>query len=502
MAEAVTARWHGDNYQARIFWENALNLLLPESCVVEVTFEANGPKAFDDVVVKYDPPVARSGAEKVAAEYHQVKWHVEYGGRFGFEDFVDPAFIGATSVSLLERLRDAKKDAAPGSRFAFLTTYRIRDDDPLAQLVSGTDKSLLLPRLFDGTSHRSKMGRVRKLWREHLQLEDDDALREVLEGFRILEGYRSLEELRLEINFRARAVGLLACNADASDFRFDELARQLKVRQVNALTREGIAELCQSERLYDTATPHRSTKLPIAIHSFLGPASDVNGALPENTLILVDDFAGRYLNADLSWQAHIRPRVEAFLHQAMAKSRALRLALDAHASVAFLAGSVLNLKSGIDVDLVQKGRVGARIWRADDKQAGPSFSTHLREHGSGEDLAVLVSATHDVENQALQYIDKQLPNVGPILSFAPADGPGPKSIAGGAHAADLADQLTRAIRAARLGPDARVHLFCAAPNAFLFFLGQQSQAVAPAIVYEFDFDRKGDKSYQPSFLMD
>ncbi len=51
MVDAVVPRWHGDNYQARIFWENALNLLDPTSCVVEVTFEANGPKAFDDVVV-------------------------------------------------------------------------------------------------------------------------------------------------------------------------------------------------------------------------------------------------------------------------------------------------------------------------------------------------------------------------------------------------------------------------------------------------------------------
>lgn len=29
MVSAVTAQWHGHNYQARIFWENALNLLIP-----------------------------------------------------------------------------------------------------------------------------------------------------------------------------------------------------------------------------------------------------------------------------------------------------------------------------------------------------------------------------------------------------------------------------------------------------------------------------------------
>src|SRR3546814_20563508 len=99
MVDAVTARWHGDNYQARIFWENAFNLLLPHSCVVEVTFEANGPKAFDDVVVKYDPPVARSGPQRVSAEYHPAKRHVQTGGRVGTEAFVDPDFIGRQTAA-------------------------------------------------------------------------------------------------------------------------------------------------------------------------------------------------------------------------------------------------------------------------------------------------------------------------------------------------------------------------------------------------------------------
>jgi hypothetical protein len=187
------------------------------SCVVEVTFEADGPKAFDDVVVRYDPPVARSGPERVAAEYHQVKWHVAYDGRFGFEDFVDPAFIGAKTISLLERLRDAKRGAPVGSRFAFVTTYRVKDGDQLAELISGHDKSLLLERLFDGTTDKSRMGQVRRLWREHLELADDESLRGILEGLRILEGHRSLDELRTNINLRARVVGMLAQSRGSID---------------------------------------------------------------------------------------------------------------------------------------------------------------------------------------------------------------------------------------------------------------------------------------------
>lgn len=502
MAEAVTARWHGDNYQARVFWENALNLFVPNSCVVEVTFEANGPKAFDDIVVKYDPAVARSGSEKVTAEYHQVKWHVEYGGRFGYADFVDPAFIGAQSVSLLERLRDAKKEAPQGARFAFLTTYRVRDDDPLGKLISGTDKTLLLSKLFDGTGDRSRMGKVRKLWREHLGLKSDEELRPIVAGLRVLEGHRSLDELRSEINFRAHAVGLLTCHASDSDFRFDELARQLKVRQINALSRALLEELCRDERLYADVAPQPKAALPIAIRSFLGPAADIVGAADENTLLLTDAFTERYLQAGRDWQDDIRPRVEDFLHDAVRKSSSIRLILDAHASIAFLAGAVLDLKSGTDIDLVQKGRVGTRIWRADEGEEGPPLTEARETIGAGRDIALLLGVTHDVGAQALHYVSAKLPQVGQILRFGPGAQAGQRSVAGGRHAADLADQITRVVRAARQDPDGIVHIFAACPNALLFYLGQQHQGVAPAIVYEFDFDRRGDKTYHPSFLID
>ncbi len=503
MAEAVTARWHGDNYQARVFWENAFNLLMPESCVVEVTFEANGPKSFDDVVVRYDPPVARSGAVRVPADYHQVKWHVEYGGRFGFADFVDPDFIGASSMSLLQRLRDAKSAAPAGSNFTFLTTYRVRDGDPLAVLISGTDRSLLLDRLFDGTrTHRSRMGAVRHLWRTHLGLGSDEELREVLSGLRVVEGHRSLDDLRDEINFRARAVGVLACHRSDSDFRFDELARQLKVRKISALSKELLLEICGSERLLADTAPPASAARPVAIRSFVGAAADLTAALPEDTLVLTDSFTERYLRDDLGWQEDIRPRVEAFLNAAAVRGPRLRLSVDAHASIAFLAGAVLGPKSGCDVTLVQKGRVGAREWRADDRLDGPELDVSTSGSGRGRDLLIAIGATHDVRPAAEAYARRRRLTAGRLLDFRPAHGAGGSTLVGGAHAARLADQVTREIRAARTGPDAVTHIFAACPNALMYFLGQQNRGIAPAIVYEYDFDRKGGRSYQPSFLME
>lgn len=503
MAEAVTARWHGDNYQSRVFWENALNLLDDASCVVEVTFEANEPKAFDDVVVKYDPPVPRSGSERIHADYHQVKYHVDRGGSFGYADFTDPRFIGAQTFSLLERLRDAQNSAGAPSHFTFLTTYRVLQTDPLARLISGNDRTLMLEKLFDGTTDRSRMGKIRKTWREHLKLDDDEELKRILRGFRIVDGHRSLDELRSEINLKAKVVGMLACSQTDSDFRYDELARQLKVRKLNAFTRDLLLQLARDEGLLTEIIAAKAPHLPIAIRSFMGPASDLAGALPENTLMLTGEFRRRYLEDGRSWQADIRPKVEAFLAAAVRCSGKLRLILDAHASIALLAGSVLDVKSGVDVELVQKGRVGARIWRADDGPSGARLTEKVTRLGRGADLAIFLSAAQDVEPQALAYIAKHRLTVGNSLAFALDSGPGQQTITGGAHAAAIAEQVANAVRRTKAeDPDAVVHIFAAVPNSILFYLGQQHQAIAPCIVYEFDFDRRGSKSYQPSFVMD
>ena len=507
MVDAVVPRWHGDNYQSRVFWQNALNLRRPHSCVVEVTFEADGPKSFDDVVVRYDPAVPGSGPGRVTADYHQVKWHTDAAGRFGYADLIDPAFIGAVKVSILERLRDASQATEPTARFSFITVYRIKDGDPLARLVSANDSSILVERLFNGTGDASRMGKVRKLWREHLGI-DDATLRVILSSFRIFEGHRSLDQLRREISITAEAVGLLAMGDDVSDFRFDELARSLKARMLNRLDRASFERLLGDEGLLAPVAPAREDVLEVAVRSFLGPAADACDAGTEDTLLLAGEFRQRYLQERRDWQRDIRPRVEAFLLERMSKARGrpIRLSLDAHASIAFLAGAVMDFKSGADVRLVQKGRpVASRTWRAEDGTSGPALEAGQTAAGIGlgADLVVALSVTHDVATQVSHYVSALLPSAGRIVSFVPAGGPSVSAVAGGGHAATMAEAVAQGIRSARCGdPDRMVHLFAACPNSLLFFLGQHHRTVAPAIVYEFDFDRRGSKSYQPSFVVD
>lgn len=500
MANAVLPIRRGQDYQARIFWYHALRLLDRASGVMEVTFEATAPKGFDDLVVKYESPIPGSGPVRVSADYYQVKWHVHRGGRFGFADLVVPGFIGAKKFSLLRRLADARAGTGPGSRFVFVTTDRIRDGDPLGALVSGEDRSLRVERLFDGSPD---MGQVRELWREHLRLSSDNELRDAVDGFCVQEGY-DLQEMRYLINERAKSLGLAACSDSSSDFRFDELAFELKKRKLNVLTRERLERLCHEEGLYAHPPVAEAAFLPVAIRSFTGPSADIPGATPADTLLLTGEFEGRLLREGRTWQGDIRPRVEGFLRAAVKKSHRQRLILDTHASISFLAGFVLDRKSGVAIELVQKG-AGSQVWRLDEGSdaRGAQFTVAEDCLGPNCEIGVAISLSHSTEDQARAYAVSHLPGVGRLVRFNLPGGPGQQSVAGGAHAFALADQASRTIRAAKSkNPDAVVHVFAAGPNSFLFYLGQLWQGIAPCIVYEFDFDRRGNRTYQPSFVID
>ena len=99
MAHAVVARKHGDDFQARLFWLHAALLLDPRGPVVRVGYEI-GPKAFDDVLVEYDPARAPQDhhGQPVLRDHLQTKWHVK-PGEFTYADLTDPAFTNATSQS-------------------------------------------------------------------------------------------------------------------------------------------------------------------------------------------------------------------------------------------------------------------------------------------------------------------------------------------------------------------------------------------------------------------
>lgn len=222
-------------------------------------------------------------------------------------------------------------------------------------------------------------------------------------------------------------------------------------------------------------------------------------------LDLVPNFADRQIRPEADWRGDLYPALTTFLLDAAKAGERLRLVLDAHLTLSFAAGSVLNIKSGRTIELEQR-TLGKRIWSPDDLPSDPAWSqwTFQRDelNSSGADIVVAVSLTHDVASAVGAYVRGTLPAASQFLSARLSTGPGARSVVCGRHAFDLAEALTAEIKAMRDElPGGRVHLFMAAPGAFSFSLGQRQTAMGSLTLYEYDFEGEHGGSYQPSLSL-
>ena len=100
MARAVSARIQGDDYQLRYFWLQVCRLFQTHTKVATVGYEVADARAFDDVVVSYNPPVNNDRGGVITTDYFQLKFHVSQDDAIRFDSLMDPQFIGATRDSL------------------------------------------------------------------------------------------------------------------------------------------------------------------------------------------------------------------------------------------------------------------------------------------------------------------------------------------------------------------------------------------------------------------
>ena len=506
MANAVIAQNQGHDYQARYFWLNACRLFQPHTKVARVAYELNRIKSFDDVVVTYNTPISDERGDPVEADYYQVKFHVNQAGAFTYEALIDPAFINATSVSLLQKLMAAQRAFAPkgvGSRFIITSPWIIHPDDPLSELVSNQGGELRLQVLFDDTGPNSKMGRIRKLWRKHLNLRSDNELAEVLRPLRI-EQEATLKGLDEKLNLSLQIAGFIPVEAGQLVHPYDDLAKKLLAQGTNEFTREELRRIGERENLWRGQPATVEDSSPIGIRSFMRWAEHMEDET-EVMLDLVRHFDNRHVYDQELWQSTIFPNVKTFLSKYERTARPIRLLLDTHSSVAFAAGYCFEAKSGADVVPVQRVRNGHEVWRPQqrvDPNAYPGLSVtdHLCS-SQGQDVAIAVSATHDTIDDVKEYVSAELPQVRRIIECRVNPYPSQSSIHDGTHALILAQRLAAVIKGrSREERSGALNLFAAAPNALMFFFGQVARGFGRCVLYEYDFDVNAPGAYQPSII--
>lgn len=503
MTKAIAVRREGDAFQARLFWRKAVCLLDPVSPVVRVGFES-GPKGFDDLWVEYmtDRGPADQHGKPIQREHVQCKWHVSIND-YGYTDLVKPEFINATSHSFLRRARDAQTRHAAdgiGARFKLVTNWRIGQSDPLRSLIYQRSRTLRLDDLFGSKTGASATGKIRKLWREHLSI-DDDQLRLLARTLAFETDSTSLDTHRELLDIFLENRGLRRIPVHESSFIYDDLPFQWLSQGRLEFDRQTFRQTCIREGLFSDSVA--KTFVAFGVKSFEHAFDRLEDRCTA-VLNLIPHFNERAIRDQTEWTLSLYPQLKKFLLQAAQASQQIRLALDTHTTLAFAAGSILDIKSGRQVELEQR-TLGRQIWHATDvarDSAWPQWTYELETLDAQQnDVAVAVSLTHDIATDVKAFIVKSLPQVGRLLIARPLSGPGARAVACGQHAFDLAEALAQRVNQERSQAKPPVHLFVAGPNAFTFFMGQRQASIGKVTLYEYDFEGKSSGTYAASLTL-
>ena len=507
MTKSIVPIQQGEDFQADFFWYQAAQLYMPHTKVSRVGFELDAPKSFDDVAVWYDPYDYDEWRNPVHADFYQVKFHVDYSGSVTAESLSDPEFINAKEVSLLQRLLYAKKEQSQNgkqARFILVTNWQILPGDPLSSIISTQNGEFRLDKFF-GKKATSKISALRSTWIQHLGLNNEDELRDIIAAFRIWPGFLTAHNLASQVNDRLAAAGLNPVSVGSLVNPYRSMIRRLLGAGKRVFSADDLRCVCTEENLWKTEQLGSSDSTKLGVRSFMTWAN----RLQDEVQYLVDFtpyFENRYIRDLRLWNDKIKPELNAFLHRNIRSGKGYQIFLETHTSVAFATGYIVGAKVGASIDPVQKTQRGRELWSATKKHQSAiqpcwQFSVESNTHGDG--IIVAVSVTHDVVRDVQEYMNQHGIVPGLVLNARINPEPGQKAMVDGAHAFTAAQQLTTWIRQNRIqnSTNPRMHVFIAAPNGFTFFLGQLSQGLGIFTLYEYDFEAAQLGAYKPSVTL-
>ncbi len=257
------------------------------------------------------------------------------------------------------------------------------------------------------------------------------------------------------------------------------------------------------ERMLLFASQYSPKRIPITIKSFEADVKNLEEAAG-SSLSFLDKFDRRELKSEYNWNDDIYKRLKEFLLENADLGKAYRLFLDAHTSIAFATGRILNSKTGINVFPVQKtADKGMVLWDVERVRETDFCNWDITNEQLQEgqmDLALVLNVTRDIRSAVKDFIqDHKLP-VGRMISCVPSEaGATNISIKDGTHASFMANSVCNTLAGRSISERrATLHIFASAPNGFMFFLGQHSHGFGTCVIYEYDFGQTNSCTYSPS----
>lgn len=493
MSNAIAARKEGDFYQGMVFWNYANDMLHEDSDIESILYEDTEIKAFDDIVINYKKKVKFRDHE-VAKDHIQVKFHMRQTACFTVDHLLDPKFINAKEKSFMDNVVSAYRQLGEDfkeRRFILYSVWDIDQRDELYQIINNTEQSFAIDKMFDGTTSRSAMGRIRQKFYDKLNVTEQE-LKEILTQVCIYSGQEKKKPIIQSVNEKLCRNGLKVIpESQVTNPYFNMLEGWMQGGR-KKFDRAFLMAACKEEGL----TVSRNQPSTIVIRSY-PPQGDKEEGNVSSCLDLVDCFEERFLKADHSWDEIYR-RIAHYVGKQLTKGREYLIGLPTHYTIALMAGRILNSKSGIKTTVIQNTLEGEAIWKIDQsgESAYPELKVEIKEIDKNHsDSAIVIGITREIQRDVEAYLEEEKILIGNMYHCT-LEKTGNLVIIDGKHAWQITEQINSLI--GKRSPKEKrgtLHLFYAGPVSIIYNLGKLSLAYGEMQIYEHDIHRRRGTYY-------
>ncbi len=502
MGSQTSALLKGFDYQFLFTWYQIAAMLQGRSHILKIEIESKDCKSVDDVVIYYDDEGIEDKGKSVYRDFYQVKYHVDKSNSYCCEYLIQKK---TSQKSLLEKFFDAfekiEKDGVSGYRLILVSNWEWDSNDILYKKLR-EDKEGALPEEFFTSSDKTKIGKIIEKWQSHLNTDREGiirfakSLRLDLNHF----GRKHFEEL---VYNRIENAGLIVPDDCNKISNYTQIISNLIQTGLCTITPESIKSICETHGLISKQTVTNIPTPIIGIRSYMRFAERIEDDCTTHKCV-ARFFNGRHILDNVFWNREIVGEISDYFDQ-LRKKIDLRnvthnILLECNGSIAFLCGYLLPKVSSTLVNPVQKGYKSV-CWEPTslrDDEWGWVVNKNDNDNNSNN-VVIAISITHDIHNAVTDYIRKKMSHYKTYLHLINKSGTNPSCIENGDHATVLADQLISIISSLRSDTSDLVsHVFFAAPNGFMFYLGRNGIALGKMQLYEYDFGGDSDSSYSPS----
>ena len=306
MANQVSARLKGDDYQHLYSWYLALELLRPGSHVAKVCIENEKAWSADDVTIEFTPE------SNLPDRFHQIKFHVDQRKSYSTASFIEHE---PNATSLLQKLYktwinlSAQANGRP-IELHFLSNWTWDSGDKLKSCISGDDNSLTEE--FFKASSRSDLGKLRQQWALHLDIQPSSMSDFVafLGSLRLWLGFTCWDWMKRVTKERMAYLGLNA--DDPSILIAVGIVREWIKAGTQIITTDVLRESFETHSLY--IPPDEEPSVHVYLTTIKDQKFDINPDFLidwRHYFLGKDSQKGHSLAAPADWNRTLLPELEA-----------------------------------------------------------------------------------------------------------------------------------------------------------------------------------------------